>query len=213
MELYLKISQDEAYEFFEKFNALSPLRKEIWKYTLWCVKNHLYCVPSQSHIAEKKGCCRQAVSEAFKVFKEYGWLSLRSRGFKRSKIISIPLHLQQIDLVKKNYFRRVETTSRATRNYSNFTKKTSRTGYPQKVDLKVPEIAHKLGFSLDSGLKLGLLTESILQETLYQAKQLGKKGFKPANEERYFVGMAFGIAKKEKFTPNWRAYYATVQAS
>ena len=205
-EIVLKINQDEKYEFFCLFDKLSKLRKEVWKLIVWWCKRFTTAQPSQTRIAEKLGCCRSAVSEAFKLFKTYGWMFLTSRGFKKSKILGIPQHLQQIDLVNREYFRRVEATYRATHSYSNIKKNTSKA-----CEIKIPFYLEKKDLPLEVKLKLSLVPENVYQETYHQCKNRFKAGFRPRNDFKYFVDTALGIAKNNAIKINWPSYYRTLE--
>ncbi len=203
MSLYLKIDQDEASEFFEKYDSLSPLRKKIWNKAVALTNRWKVCNPSQTKIATWCMCSRSAVSEAFRIFKEWGWLALLSRGFKKSKTLLISHSKRQIDVFKRQYFKRVEATHRATYTYSTFKKITSR----KTGSLHISEHLKKLNISLDAKLKLSLVSENIFQETKYQCEKKSKTGWKPRDETKYFIGTALGIAKNRGFKLDWPAYY------
>lgn len=208
MSLYLKIDNDAAFNFFESYDRLSPLRQKIWQLTRWWVNRFPVAKPSQSKIAEKAGCSRSAVSEAFRIYKSLGWMYLTSRGFKRSKIIGIPKHLLQMDLFNREYFKRVEATYRATHSYSKYKKITSK----KAGTLQIPFYLQKLNISLDAKLKLSLVPQSIYQSALESAKADARKGKKVLNEERYLVGVALRMAQKQGVKLDWRAYYGAIAA-
>lgn len=208
MDLQLDISQDEKYFFFSEYDKLGSLEKKIWSAALWWVKRFPCAHPRQSKIAEKVGCRREHVNRTFAKFKNLGWLYLTSRGARKTKILGIPPHLISIDVVKREYFKRIEITSKRTHSYSIYKKNTSMAGEIKKNTLIIPKLAQKLGYSEESCKKLALLPEYILEETLYQCKKRCKFGFQPVSEERYFVGTAFRMAKEKKIHINWREYYA-----
>lgn len=207
MALVLQIETSETYDFFVLYDNLSPLRQKIWNKIVQCCRDWTICVPAQATLAGWCGCSRSAVSEAFKIFKDYGWMSLQSRGWKRSKKIFIPHSKQQIDVIGRNYFKKIEATYRATYISSTYKKRTSKDGLSASKPLDIPIWLMNLKISQEAKLKLSLLPESIFQETHHQCKRKAKLGFKPENEENYFVGTAFKIAEKKGVTINWRSYY------
>lgn len=207
--LTLQIHRDEAYSFLMEYDKLGKDQKEIFKITRWWCNRFPCAAPSQKKIAEKIGCSRKHVNRTFAKFKQLGWLYLTSRGLRRTKILGMPLHLCQMDVAKREYFKRVEVTSKVTYSYSRYRNITGMSGKVVRKNLEIPKLAQKLGYSKDSSLKLALVPECVLQETLYQCKKLGKKGFRPNNEESYFVGMALKMAKKKGHKLDWRSYYAT----
>jgi hypothetical protein len=141
-------------------------------------------------------------------------MALESRGKRRSKILHLVNSIAQIDLVDRQYFKRVEITSQITHSYHSrrvFTSKTSHLAKQQKEPIKIPPLAIKMNFSSTNALKLGLVSECVVQETLYQCKKKGQAGFRPQNEESYFVGMAINIAKKRGEKLDWQAYYQQVR--
>ena len=215
MDLYLKIDQDENFEFFEKYDALSPLRQKIWRKIADLARKWAVCKPSQSKIAKWCECSRSAVSEAFKLFKEWGWLSLLSRGWKKSKTLLIPHSKRQMDIINRQYFKRVEATYRATHTYSIYKNNTSIDSEAVKKSfnkLEPSHLGHKLGFSIDGSLKLSLFSESIQQEALRKAKFLGKSGWRPDSDEKYFIGMMVKIAENQGQKIDWRSYYQAKKA-
>lgn len=209
MNLCLKIDQDAAYNFFTEYDKLSPLRKEIWKISIWWVKRFPVAKPSQSKIAEKLGCCRSAVNEAFQIFKKHGWLYLTSRGFKKTKILGIPLHLQQLDLVNRQYFKRTEATYRATHNYSNYKKNTSSTG-----EVRIPNFseAFKRQFSRKQLLKINFIPEPIIWASADEYKIIHSKGKIIGNPANYFVGMCINKSMKMGHVYPWREYYKALRS-
>lgn len=208
--LNLIVSEDQKFAFFAEYDKLGNLQKDIWRAAVWWCNRFPCACPRQSKIAEKVGCRREHVNRAFAKFKKFGWLHLTSRGFKRTKIIGIPLHLLQLNVVKREYFRRVEITPERTHSYSRLPRNTSREGPVAKKQLEVPGwLMSKASFSHDSKLRLSLLPESVYQEASFQWKKKVSQGFKADNPEKYFVGMAFKIAEKKEIKVNWGSYYAS----
>lgn len=207
MSLYLKIDQDASANFFTLYDPLGRLEKKIWDAARWWVKKFPCAHPKQIKIADHIGCSRKHVNRAFSKFKSYGWLYLTSRGARRTKILGIPTHLIAMDLVNREYFKRIEVTSKVTHSSSRFPNTTSRTCRLKKEPLVIPKLAQKLGYSEDSGKKLALVPEYILQETLYQCQKMGKRGFKPDKEERYFVETALKMAQDKGHKLEWRRFY------
>src|SRR5580765_6258744 len=89
--LTLTITEDQNFEFFAEYDKLGNLQKDIWRAAVWWCKRFPCACPRQSKIADKVGCRREHVNRAFSKFKKLGWLHLTSRGFKRTKIMGIPL--------------------------------------------------------------------------------------------------------------------------
>lgn len=208
-ELTLSVNEDLNFEFFSEFDKLGNKEKEVWRLLVWWTKRFPTAYPSQTTIARKAECTREHVNRSISKFKKLGWIALGSRGPKKTKYIIIPLHLLQMDLVKREYFRRVDITSKITHSYSRKPRITGTNGPVAPKPLDVPNWLEKLGISFDSKLKLSLLPESVFQETLYQCTKKAKQGFKPDNEERYFVGTAFRIAEKGGVKVDWKSYYAS----
>jgi len=206
MSLYLKIDQDENAEFFQKYDTLSPLRKKIWDKIAECTRKWLVACPSQIKIATWLGCHRSAVSEAFKLFKEWGWLALLSRGFKKSKTLLISHSKRQIDVVNRQYFKRVEATYRATHTYSTYRKVTGR----KAGRLDIPIYLQKLNLSLDQKLKLALVSEITYRDALESAKLDHSRGKKINEINGYVVGTAIKMAQKRGERLEWGKYYAAL---
>jgi len=209
----LEISQDHLYEFFQFYDTLGNVQQKIWKAVSWWCKKFPCAYPKQEKIAQNIGCSRKHVNRTLDLFKKLGWISLISRGNKRTKILSIPHHLIQIDLIKRKFFKKVEVTSEVTHSYSSYARHTSKASHlatHHQKNIEIPEIAIKLNCSRENSLKLGLLSEFILQETLHECKRVGKSGFRPQCEESYFVGIAMNIAKKQNFKVEWPRYYSQV---
>lgn len=213
-QLQMTISQDENFEFFARYDKLGPIQQQIWRAAVWWCKRFPSAHPCQETLAKKVGCSREHVNRTFFRFQLWGWLTLESRGKKRAKILHIPDSLLQLDVVNRKYFKRVEITSKITHSYPSrrvFTSKTSHLAKQQKEPIKIPPLAIKMNFSSTNALKLGLVSECVVQETLYQCKKKGQAGFRPQNEESYFVGMAINIAKKRGEKLDWPAYYQQVR--
>jgi hypothetical protein len=136
-------------------------------------------------------------------------MNLQSRGWKRSKTILVPHSKQQIDLVNRKYFKEVRATYRATHTLSTYRKTTSTDGLSAFQPLKIPIWLFNTKISNDAKLKLSLLSENVYQETLHYCQRRAKAGFKPDNEEKYFMGAAFKIAEKQGVKIDWRPYYNT----
>ncbi len=205
MSIYLEVKCDENLDFFEIYDMLSPLRKRIWNKIAEKCRSWTNVIPSQSTIAKWCDCSRSAVSEAFRIFKNHGWIYLQSRGWKKSKKICMPHSKQHIDVVNRKWFKTVRATHRATHTYNTYTKDTSsRTG-----EIAIPQYLGKLDISTDSKIKLSLVPEHIYQETLYQCQKKSKLGFKPECAEKYFVGTAIKMAEKMGLKIDWRSYYYT----
>lgn len=208
MSLYLKIDADENAEFFTRYDMLSPLRQKIWNKICQLCRRWLVAKPSQSKIAEWCGCSRSAVSEAFKLFKEWGWLTLLSRGFKKSKTILISPSKTQLDVIKREYFKRVEATYGATHTYSIYK---NITGRRKGEILQPPKCVEKFGFELKDSLKMALVPEVTLQEALRKAKDLGKQGWRPDKDGPYLAGIAVNMAKNNGIALDWPSYYRSLK--
>lgn len=210
-ELTLSINQDTLYEFFNAYDPLSPLQKKIWKAMVWWCKRFPSAFPSQEKIAEHVGCSRKHVNRTIKIFKDLGFLVLIHRGRKRTKVLHIFEQYLAIDIAKRQYFRRIEVTSKVTHSYSNNRTLTSRgTGEiatEAKEEIRIPQIAVELNFSRKNALKLGLVTESTLQEVLRKCKNLGSQGWKPKSAEAYMVGMAINLSKSRNESLDWKKFY------
>lgn len=201
MTLYLKIDQDAAANFYTLYDPLGRIEKKIWDAARWWVKKFPSAHPKQIKIADHTGCSRKHVNRAFAKFKSYGWLYLTSRGARRTKIIGIPTHLIAMDLVKREYFKRIEVTSKVTHSSSRFPNSTSRAGLPQ-----IPEYLKRLSIPLNAKIKLSLVPEYIFYETKYKCEKKSRSGWKPDDEIKYFVGMAMKMAENKGHKINWRTY-------
>jgi len=197
----LTIHQDEKYNFFQAYDQMTPLRKKIWKLTLWWCKRFPCANPRQATLGKKLGCSRSAVNEAFCEFKILGWVHLISRGAHRPKVIVISHHILQIDLIKREYFKRIEATATATHSYSSYRDTSRRPGL-----IEIPQYLKKLDIPLEAKLKLSLVPEYIYQETFYQCKKKSKTGWKPDDPIRYFVGTAMRMAENSGLRIDWGKY-------
>lgn len=205
-ELILKINQDEKYEFFYHYDTLGDLQKKIWNAAVWWCKTFPNAHPRQQKIAEYVGCSRKHVNSTFKKFIQLGWLILISRGAKRAKILFVGDSLLQIDLVNREYYKRVEVTHEVTHNITTKKKHTSRGA----GEIPIPHYLERLKISRESKLKLSLLPEKIYQETLHTCKKLSASGWQPENGEKYFVGTAIRLAENQGIRPDWRRYYGNL---
>lgn len=214
--LTLEIHQDELFLFFELYDKLTELQKKIWRLAVWWTKRFPNAHPNQSTIAGKAGCSREHVNRTLSLFKKWGWLSLIWRGKCRPKTLAIPYSLQMIDVVNREYFKRVEITSKITHSYSSNIKRTSRekpTG-PTHMGSKnvkggiiqIPPDIGKLDISFKNKLKLSLVDESIYYDTYEVCKKMSRNGKKIGNPESYFVGTAIQMAYDRKVWVDWAAY-------
>lgn len=206
VSLTINVDQDDNYTFFAEYDKLGPLQRKIWLSAVWWVKRFPCAHPSQSKIAKHIGCRREHVNRAFSKFKKYGWLYLTSRGHKRTKILGIPTHLVLMDVNKREYFKRIEITSKRTHSSSRFPGITSRAGEKRK-GLEIPAYLRKWRFSDDGKLILSLFTEYTFQESVHKYKITVASGWQPEQEERYFIGIARKIGKSRGERPDWRSYY------
>lgn len=208
----IEIEVDEERKFHEVFDALSPLRQKIWLKLVWYVYTFPIVKPSQSTIARACHCSRQAVSEAFRIFKAHSWMVLISRGWMKSKTILISDHLMSPEMYKNRGIKRVvfpyeRATYGATHIKTSIKdKKTSTTG-EFKPEPKIQEHLKKLDIPFDAKLKLSTLSQDIYTKALESCQKKAVNGFKPDNPIAYFIGTAFKIAEKENFKPNWSVYY------
>lgn len=202
----LKITQSEIWDFYAYYDLLTPIQKNIWKCLVWWKERFPTSFPTQSTIAKKCRCGRKHVNRTIAHFKRLGWISLTSRGGRRSKIISIPQGLLSIDLSNRQYFRSIKVTTEGTSIYIN-RRRNSIGASPSNGRIDIPIFLRKLSISLDSKLKLSLFSEGIFEEARHQCQKIAKTGFKPDNEEHYFVGVASQIAKKRGIKINWLLYY------
>lgn len=221
MNVNLEIQQSEFYSFFSLYDKLSIIRKRIWQQVCWFVRRHMHAYPSQTKIGEGAGCCRQAVSEAFRLFKSYGWLWLESKGYKKPKELYVPKHLLQIDLINREYFETVRATYRATL-VLNKQKLITSHELPTKVDqekrllkwnqptipVEIPTYLQNRKMSLDAKLKLSMISEEIV---LKAEEKMKKKGGRIGNPENYLVQASLKEAQIKGYKLNWRGYYHTLK--
>lgn len=206
--LYLEINQNEDYEFFTQYDTLSPLRKKIFRTLQKKVIQYPVCNVSQSTLAKWCGCSRSAVSEAFKLFRDWGWITLKSRGWKRPKTVQMPHSKQQIDVVERKYFKSVRATYRATHTYSNIYKYTSSSRVHQEIKNRTKNLSDR--FSYDQKLRLaGLayLDDEILlsSDRIYQENL--SKGKKIDNRIEYTISIGLNLCKKHGYKYPWKEVY------
>lgn len=206
MSLYLKIQENEATEFFAKYDLLGHLEKKIWKVIQWFVKKFPSAQPRQSVIAEKVGCSRKHVNKTLQKFILYGWISLISRGSRHAKIIGMPHSLMMMDVVDRKYFKKVEVTAEVTHSYSSKREPTSK----EKAGcLQIANHLLGLKISYDHKLKLSLVSEHIYHEALYSAQLKHSKGEKIGDINGYVVGTAIRMAQRKNIKIDWNSYYRT----
>lgn len=208
MEMFsIHLTQDSLFSFFSEYDTLGKLQQKIWKATVWWCKKYPNAHPKQEKIAKYVGCRREHVNRSFRKFKELGWLYLTSRGPRRTKRIGIPSHLVLIDLYKREYFKRIEITSKRTHSYSIYRRGTSRAS-DLKKSLEIPFYLQKCLIPEQAKQKLSLVSQATFEETKYQCKKMSMAGFVPTNDVQYFLETAFGIAKQRGEKIDWRKYYA-----
>lgn len=211
MSLFLQVDSNEQYQFYEKFDRLSPLRQRIWRKLIEKSRDYVVHKTNQSKLAKWCGCSRSAISEAFRIFKTYGWMWLQSRGWKRSKIIEIPISKRQMDLDKKSYFHRVQATYRATLTTSTRKSSASTTG-SQILGLKIAPHLEKTKFCIKDKLKLSLVAENFYKAGMEAAEEKYNKGKLPSDRIfKYIIGTAISMAKKVGEKINWPSYYHTLK--
>lgn len=211
--IILEVSQDASYNFFSLYHTLGKLQKKIWQIACWFCKKNPVSFPLQNTIARLVKCSRKHVNRTLSLFQLHGWISLKSRGAKHSKVLTIPPHLLMLDLSNGKYFRRMEVTSRVT-HISSMNEENKNTGFSHARSYKsthppaqIPHHLRGLKISPKNLRKLSLFSESIYFQALEICKNKAKKGWKPKNEEDYFVGTVFNVAKKCGFKPDWKHYY------
>lgn len=211
-EISITHTTDESTEFFSQYELLGDLQKEIWKVIKWFVQKFPNAFPSQETIAAKVGCSRKHVNRTFAKFMELGWLHLISRGPRRTKTSLIPHHLTQLNLVKRDWFKRTEVTPKVTHSYPSnriLTSKGNGENFKRKNTTLDPSLlGRQLKMTNDGALKLALLPDAIQHEALRIAKQLGSQGWHPEKPEKYFLGIAFNLAKNQGLKIDWISYYA-----
>jgi hypothetical protein len=210
MNISIEVHQDEKFNFFSEYDKLGNLQKDIWRAAVWWVKRFPCAHPRQSKIAEKVGCTREHVNRAFSKFKKLGWLYLTSRGRRRTKILGIPLHLQSLDIVKREYFARIEITSKITHSYSRLPKRTSRGTGDSFHELQIPSYLEETKFTLEQRLKLSMIPENFYRNGIESVNYQIKKGRKIPDPCGYVVGAALRMAEKAGVFLDWKRYYSTV---
>lgn len=206
-EISITITQDQLYEFFVNFDTLSRKQKELWKLIVWWAKKFPNAHPCQLRLAHQIGCTREHVNRTLAKFKKWGWLSLNDRGRRQTKTLGIPANLLATDVVNRQYFKRLEITSEITHSYSSYRTLTSK---PKGEILTVPLSVQKFNFSLQDGLKMALVPESVRQEALRTARKLGAQGWRPNNQGAYVAGIALNMAEKQGHKLDWKSYYRTL---
>ncbi len=220
----LEIEQDEIFTFRSLFDALSPLRKRIWKCILAYTLKYPHAIPRQKTIANDCGCSRSAISEAFRIFIDVGWLTLLSRGGHKSKILMIPPKYQSELLYKckgKKIVRVVyeKATIRATPIIANRSNTVSSTGTGNLTSpafqelIQIPPKINNLPLSFEDKLKLSMVPEWAYQETLYRVKKYHKSCHKIRDQGAYFVGTALNIFIKQGGKLPWGRFYKTLKLS
>lgn len=210
-KLSLQIAQDANYEFFLHYDKLGKIQKKIWQLAVWYSKRYPLAFPKQEKIANRLDCSRKHVNRTFSLFQRLGWMTLISRGPRQTKGLCICDHLLQVDVVKREYFKRVEVTSKVTHSYSRGSYLTSKPG--EKVTrpfekLEPSLLGQKAGFSNDGCLKMALYPESLQHEAGRICHNLAKNGWRPdVSEERYYLGTLHEIAKKYGHKPKWSLFY------
>ena len=210
--LVLEVTTNEEWDFFAIYDTLGPIQQRIWRCLVNWTKNFPSAFPSQTTIAKKCKCGRQHVNKTISYFKKLGWISLNSRGVRRTKVIAIPTSLQKIDPFNREYFRKIETTSKVTYNYSNTKKFTSRAGEIKK-GLEISPWLKDRSYSLDNKRKLSLISCYSWEEAKRIYKQITQNGWVPGKPEKYFVEMALNIAKENREKILWRLYYDMKRAA
>ena len=219
----LQVEQDEIYTFQSSYRLLSVLRQRIWLRVLWYVSTYPTAFPTQKRLAESCNCSRSAISEAFRIFQDLGWLVLISRGYKKSKVLIVPPQFQAPELyqgngLKKTSFVYERATYRATPiKISIKEEETSKaTGslkslFEEEIGKSLPHYISRLNISIQDKVKLSLVSERAYQDAKHHYNRMIKKGFKPKNEVRYFVGTAINIAINLGEVINWFHYYKTLR--
>lgn len=200
---HFQVRKTEVWEFFEFYDDLTPLQKDIWALSCWFVRNKPVAIPSQAYLAKKANCCRKTVNQTLNLFASYGWLTKIDRGARRCKRLLIPDHLVNAHFADRKFLRRPEVTREVTPILSSKNKNTT---HGDGI-LKIQEWVKNLGISEESKLKISLFPEQIFQDTLRQLKNLAKTGFKAHDEEAYFIGTMKKIAEKRRFKPKWYLFY------
>ncbi len=205
----LTITTNFEWDFYEIFDGIGEKQQKIYRFLDRFCKQYPNVFPSQTTIAKQCKCSRKHVNRTLALFKKFGWLSLKSRGVRRSKTITFSKSNISLDLHNRQYFRRLEVTTRGTYIYSKDLKSTSRRTGGASPPLQIPFYLQKLNISLDSKLKLSMVSEHVYQETYHALKKRAKNGFSPQNDEKYFVGAAIKMAQNKGEKLPWKRYYAT----
>lgn len=212
--IVLQISQDEKANFFSLYDQLGPCQKKIWRRMVWYARRYPSAYPTQAKISKGIPCSRKHVNQTISLFKRYGWVNLISRGRGRAKAIFIPHHLMMIDVYKREYLKKLEVTSKVTHSsYIDMKLTSQRAGEIRKGSFKKLDpdpFGIKCGFSINGCLKMSLVSEATREEAKEVARKLGRQGWKPDNQETYFLGILFKIAKKKGERIDWPNYYQTI---
>jgi hypothetical protein len=211
MPIILEVHQDEAFNFFAEYDKLGNLQKDIWRAAVWWCKRFPCACPRQEKIAAKVGCRREHVNRAFSKFKKLGWLHLTSRGARRTKIIGIPTHLLALDLLNRQYFARIERTSKRTHSYSRLPKQTSGKTGDSFQEIHIPDYLQRTKFSLEDKLKLSMVPENFYRSARESTDYQLKRGMKITDPYGYCVGAALRMAEKAGVFLDWKRYYRTLR--
>lgn len=230
-KIIFEISSDEAYLFFQLYDQLGETQRKIWKAAVWWCRRFPKAFPNQRTVADHVGCSRKHVNRTFSLFKKHGWVRLISRGRKQTKILSIPYHLIQLDVVKREYHAKVEVTSKVTHSKNNiYINTSSQTGDFQESKKKGLGIKHNMYYvksktnylitipikinsfkiSYESKLKLSLLPENCVARAIEKCKWKAAHGFvleDRSKQEKYCVETAIKMAENEGYKIEWWKYY------
>lgn len=210
MKITLEVEQDAAFNFFSEYDKLGNMQKDIWRAAVWWCKRFPSAHPKQARIAEKVGCRREHVNRAFSKFKKFGWMYLTSRGARRTKVIGIPIHLLSLDLIKRQYFAKIERTSERTHSYSRLPKHTSKETGDSFHELQIPDYLQKTKFSIEQRLKLSMIPENFYRNGIESVNYHLKNGVKIGDPAAYVVGAALNMAQKSGIKLDWKRYYKTI---
>ncbi len=204
----ITVTEDQLFSFFNLYDKLGNHQKKILRRLIWYHNRYPNAHPSQTKIAKGIVCTREHVNRTIALFKSYGWIWLEFRGAKKTKTIRMHEWLAMIDLVERQWFKRLEITSEITHSYLSRRIPTGRKTGGAVPPLVIPFYLQNLNISLDSKLKLSLVSEYTYQETLHICNKMAEKGFKPSNDEKYFVGMAINKAINKGEKLQWKSYYS-----
>ena len=207
----ITVKEDHLFSFFKVYDKLGKHQKKILRRLIWYYNKYPNAHPSQEKIAAGIPCSREHVNRTIALFKSYGWLWLDFRGPRKTKTIKMHDWLALIDLDKRQWFRRIEITSEITHSYLPNKRYTGGKTGGAIPPLSIPNYLQNLRISLDSKLKLSLVSQHTYQETLHACKRKSEKGFFPKNEEKYFVGFALKMAMKKGEKIDWPSYYKIVE--